>query len=447
MHRRIRWKTACLPLCWCLLLSPSVSADDVSDRSSTFAGKTVEQWGAILSQHVEGPSDEEKEISRQAASALGLIGPPSAVAVEPLTRAVQSPSLEVRDHAVDALGRIGPAAAAAVPTIIAEMDLPPGHINYAPLAAFRREAARSLGRIGPPAKAAVPLLGRALKNEDLGYRVQAALALWRILQQPQAIDFLAAMIDADPPEIAYDALMALGQIGPAAQRVLPRVVAALDHPQSDVRRAAADVLVRWGPSVIEPVAGRIQQDSLRWPAPAAYVLGEVAGELRETVFYRDQIERKEFAAAAQSVLQFAAPALIRLLSDPREPVRQAAQRSLAQMGMLAAPLVADLLDHQDAAVRMAASQTLVQIETFLPSGTAWNEPLEALRNHLLNRLVRQMNQDDPDARAVAFRAFASIDFGDQGRSALPLLRRGLKDENLAVRRYAAQALREVDGEN
>lgn len=445
MHRCTRWKTACLLLCVCLLLSPSVSADAPTDQAPAFAGKTVEQWAAILSQHVDGPSDEEKEISRQAASALGLIGPPSAVAVEPLTRAIQSPSLEVRDHAVDALGRIGAGAAEAVPTIIAEMDLPPSHINYAPLAAFRREAARSLGRIGPPAKAAVPLLGRALKNEDLGYRVQAALALWRILQQPQAIDFLAAMVDADPPEIAYDALMALGQIGPAAQRVLPRVVAALDHPQSDVRRAAADILVRWGPLVIEPVARRIQQGSLRWPAPAAYVLGEVTGALRETVFYHEGIDRAEFATAAQPVLQFAAPALIRLLSDPREPVRQTAERSLAQMGLLAAPLVTDLLDNQDAVVRWAAARTLVQIEAFLPPGTVSNESLEALRRNLLNRVVRQMEQDDPAARAVAFRAFASIDFGDQGRSALPLLRRALKDENLAVRRYAAQALREVDG--
>ncbi len=447
MHRCTCWRLAYLLLCWCLLALKAASADDAAEGPATFGGKTVEQWAQILSQHVEGPSDEDKEISRQAASALGLIGPPSAPAVEPLTRAIQSPSLEVRDHAVDALGRIGSAAAAAVPTIIAEMDLPPHHINYAPLAAFRREAARSLGRIGPAAKAAVPLLGRALKNEDLGYRIQAALALWRILQQPQAIDFLAAMIDSDHPEIAYDALMALGQIGPAAQRVLPRVVAALDHPQSDVRRASADILVRWGPLVIEPVARLIQQDSLRWPAPAAYVLGEIAGDLRDSVFYRDRIDQKEFAETAQPVVQSAAPALIRLLSDPREPVRQTAQRSLAQMGLLAAPLITDLLDHQDAALRLAAAQTLVQIEAFLPPDTVSNEPLDALRRNLLKRLVRQMDQDDPDARAVAFRAFASIDFGDRGRSALPLLRRALKDENLAVRRYAAQALREVDGED
>jgi HEAT repeat protein len=69
----------------------------------------------------------------------------------------------------------------AIPAILAEMDLPPDHINYAPLAGFRRDAARSLGRMGPAAQAAVPVLGRALKNEDPVYRVEAALALWRIL--------------------------------------------------------------------------------------------------------------------------------------------------------------------------------------------------------------------------------------------------------------------------
>jgi HEAT repeat protein len=58
-----------------------------------------------------------------------------------------------------------------------------------------------------------------------------------------------------------------------------------------------------------------------------------------------------------------------------------------------------------------------------------------------------MEHRDPAVRAAAFRAFASMSFGPQARAALPLLRRALKDENLAVRRYAAQALRDAGSED
>jgi HEAT repeat protein len=447
MTRRGRWMTVSFLLCGCVGVSAVWTPAAAAQEPGKLAGKSARQWAAVLAEHVQGESDEDKEISRQAASALGLIGPPAVVAVEPLTRAVQSPSLEVRDHAVDALGRIGPEAAAAVPVLVAEMDLPADHINYAPLAAFRREAARSLGRMGPAAQAAVPVLGRALKNEDRVYRVEAALALWRILQRPQAIDFLAAMTDRDQPPGAYEALMALGEIGPDAMRVLPQVVAALDHPESDVRRAAADVLARWGPPVIEPVGQRLQQGTLRWPAPAAYVLGEVAGPVRDSVLYRDQVSQAEFDAAARAVVQFAAPALLPLLSDPRTAERQTAQHSLSQWGLLAVPFVLDLLLHDDPDVRRTAAETLVRIEATLPPGGTSNRPLDALKSEILSQLAGPMEHRDPAVRAAAFRAFASMSFGPQATAALPLLRHALKDENLAVRRYAAQALRAAGGED
>jgi HEAT repeat protein len=414
---------------------------------ASFAGKTAEQWTAVLVEHLDGESEEDKETCRQAAAALGMIGPAAESAVGSLSQALQSPSIEVRVFAVDALGRIGPGASAAIPAILAEMDLPPDHINYAPLAGFRRDAARSLGRMGPAAQAAVPALGRALKNEDPVYRVEAALALWRILARPQAIDFLAAMIDSTEPEGPYEAMMALGEIGPDAARVVDRVVAALDHPQSDVRRGAADVLVRWGPAVIEPVSRRIQPGTLRWPAPAAYVLGEVVGPLREAVFYREGIAQADFEAAAAPVLPLAAPALVLLMSHSRDEARQTAQQSLAQLGLLAVPFVLDLLKSDDAALRLAAAETLVRIESHLPPAGVTNEPLEALKDDLLNRLVQQMVHRDPQVRAAVFRAFASMSLADRGRSALPLLRRALKDENLAVRRYAAQAIRDAGGED
>ena len=61
---------------------------------------------------------------------------------------------------------------------------------------------RQLGRFGPEAAAAVPMLEKALQNEDSLYRVQAALALWKILQHPQAIPTLRAALKRNESDTA-----------------------------------------------------------------------------------------------------------------------------------------------------------------------------------------------------------------------------------------------------
>jgi HEAT repeat protein len=224
------------------------------------------------------------------------------------------------------------------------------------------------------------------------------------------------------------------------------LIAALDHPQGDVRRAAADVLARLGPSQIEPVArciARGARDGRESAAPAAYALGQMIATLRQEVFYAPDVEPARFNAAAGPVVRFAAPALVALLSDERDAVRQAAQRSLAQMGILAMPILLDVLGSSDAVARRAAIETLVRLDDYLPPDS--NRPqLAALHDVLLARLMDRMQHADPQVRAAAFRAFAGLSFGEAGQAALPLLRRALRDENLAVRRYASQSLREWD---
>jgi len=62
--------------------------------------------------------DENPKVRRQAARALGQMGPAAEPAVPELTAAVEDESPEVRDAAVQALGKIGPAAAPAIPELI-----------------------------------------------------------------------------------------------------------------------------------------------------------------------------------------------------------------------------------------------------------------------------------------------------------------------------------------
>ena len=156
-----------------------VAAQGPQEDASGLPGDSPDRWIRVLQQHLEGNTSEDKEACRHAAQALGEIGPAAAAAVPVLTQATAR-SVEVRNFAVDALGRIGPAAAASVPAILKEVDLPKDHVNYVPLAFFRLLAARALGRIGPEARQAIPLLQATLQSDDVAYRVEAAVAMWKI---------------------------------------------------------------------------------------------------------------------------------------------------------------------------------------------------------------------------------------------------------------------------
>ena len=430
-------------VCWltvCLLgMASGVAEWAVFAEEARFAGRTAVQWGRVLDTHLEGDTEQDKAECRAATAALGYLSDSAQVAREELTRALRSPSLEVRHAAVDALGRIGAEAAESVPAMVAPMDLPREHPHYGALRTYRWLAARALGRIGPAAEAAVPALERALENEDPRYRVQAALALWRIAGRSEMIGFLAAMVQ--PSEAAaYEAVMALGEVGSSAAVVGDRLIAALEHPQSDVRRAAADVLVRLGPSQLEPLAtafGGADADAAR---AAAYALGQLLGRLREELFYRPESEPEAFQATGRRVLRIAVPPLVARLADERDAVRQAAQHALAQLGLLALPALLETAGGPDPLARRAAIETLVRVESYLPEELA-SPQLVAWHDAFRSRLFAAMEHRDPQVRASAYRVFACLFFEPDDRQALALLRGGLRDESLAVRRHASQVLR------
>ncbi|MEE3219587.1 MAG: HEAT repeat domain-containing protein, partial [Planctomycetota bacterium] len=78
----------------------------------------VQQQGLSTKQWIVKLADDDKQVRRRAAYALGQMGPAAAGAVPALTTAADDRNIEVGWYALQALGRIGPAAAAAVPEII-----------------------------------------------------------------------------------------------------------------------------------------------------------------------------------------------------------------------------------------------------------------------------------------------------------------------------------------
>jgi HEAT repeat protein len=123
-----------------------------------------------------GGADESQR--KQAAEALGRLGPAAKSAVPLLVKLLKSGSPEQRDQAVRALGGLGPAAREAVPALIeALQDRETDRQMAADRAAsklrgltldlglsVRAAAADALGEIGPEAKPAVPALLATLKE-------------------------------------------------------------------------------------------------------------------------------------------------------------------------------------------------------------------------------------------------------------------------------------------
>jgi HEAT repeat protein len=107
-----------------------------------------------------------------AAEFLARMGPHAAPAVPVLARALEDPSLEVRQMVARALARIGREAAPAVPAL--ERALADT------AAAVRELAARALGKIGSPAAPALPSLERLLKDPHELVRLYATEAIERI---------------------------------------------------------------------------------------------------------------------------------------------------------------------------------------------------------------------------------------------------------------------------
>jgi hypothetical protein len=136
--------------------------------------------------------------------------------------------------------------------------------------------------------------------------------------------------------------------------------------------------------VIEPVAQRLQQGTLRWPAPAAYVLGEVAGPVAGFGLVPGRGD-------SPGGIRCRCPA--RWSSSPPRPCfpccpirataeRQTAQHSLAQWGLLAVPFVLDLLLHDDPDHPADGGRDAGADRGNLPPGGTSNRPLDALKSEI-----------------------------------------------------------------
>jgi HEAT repeat protein len=401
--------------------------------SGTYGGKGADYWTGQL-------GNDDYLVRLRAAYALGQIVPPTKAAVPRLAELLQDRRREVRCYALHSLGRFGPDAVDAVPAIVASFEDTDNDrwVFHC--------AAEALGRMGPVAKAAEPVLLEALKSTDLNLtlRVEAATALWKISRHEAALPALLAVLRTGKGDAAYQAAMALLEIGPEARSAMPDLVNALKSADPDVRRAAVKVIGSLGPGAAAPLARALRQDPAVDRRAAADALGLLLGEVREKVFYNPATSETRFREVEDALRREVVPVLGPLLNADDPEVRVSAARALARMGPSTASVLLASTRIDNLQFRRAAFDALERLEAYLPQGAAASAGLENVRREALPELMKTLQHDDAEVREAGLRIFGALEIGSYGRQAAPLLRQFLRHEDPRVRSDAARALKRLE---
>ncbi|HTU93994.1 MAG TPA: HEAT repeat domain-containing protein [Gemmataceae bacterium] len=383
---------------------------------------------------IEALKDKREGVALLAGEALGWVLPPPKQAVPALCAAVKNDRAHAAVYA-HALGLLGPPARSAAPELTELLTD----------AASRAEAAVALVRIDPQqADKAVPPLIKDLEAEDEKQRQAAVLALARLgpAAQPtvdaltallrdrllmkieiealgevwaQAIPGLVGLLKSPHAEVRQRAVLALGQIGPAARAALTPLIAALSDRDSAVRIDAAQILQALGAEASEAVPALIanlREPQMEVRAVAAAVLGHIEAGAKE---------------ARQPLLE--------CLLDPDEQVRYAAALSLGRIDSHfteAAPALRDALNDSAAMVQLAAIDSLSHIE---PAAAKDAGPI----------LVALSRKPYPlDVRFRAVEGMTNLLGPDEAKIAEPWLTIELTDAVPNDRLYAARLLANID---
>ena len=419
--------------CW---LGPLDGQDQTA--TATYNGKSAADWIGQL-------AAEDHLVRRRAVYVLGRLDPPPAAAIDSLVELLKDRYGIVRSYAMYALGRIGPKAAAAVGAIIESVQNPENDQD------FRYNGVKALGRIGPAAKSAEPLLLSALKSPDATYRVEAAVALWKISQHPAALPAVLEVLragrgntsDETADDAAYDATMSLLQFGSQAAGALPDLILALGSPHPDVRRAAVTVLASLGTLAVDPIVAALEENSGVDPRAAADALGLILEDVRINTFYRPETTEAQLLEVAARLHSKVVPVLGRFLFDPQPEVRLSAARALARLGPSSVPVLLSALRSENPRAKQTALDALERLESYLPQGIPVSPGVERIKQQSLPALIETLKSHQPEVREAALRIFAALEIGSYGSQAAPLLRQFLRHEDPRVRRDAARALERI----
>jgi len=412
----------------------ALSGGDAARAEPTFLDKPLSAWIKDLA----APDAKQR---RNAAFAIGKIGPDATPAVPRLARALADADPRVIDAAAFALGEIGPPAKDALPALVQLLE----DKNADPRA--RRSAAFAIGSLKPAHASAIAALAVALDDGNPGVRQNAAWALGRVPLGPAApiiLKGLETKINDADPLVRRDVAGAVGNFGRDARGLLPTLLARLPGESDvEVRKAILNTLVNLvGPddgSAVATLRAALKDkdpDAVRF---AAFALGNIGGSraapavpvLREALGDPAVSIRRRAAGSLANVgpdAVNAVPDLAVALADTDAEVQSRAALALTAIGpkaSAAVPALAKALRARATEVRLYAAEALSRIATNLDPA--------------VDELIRLLKEDtDPSVRQRAVWALGRVNHLENSRAAGAL--EGVlseKDPEMAIVRYEA----------
>ncbi|MGA2090635.1 MAG: HEAT repeat domain-containing protein [Endomicrobiales bacterium] len=284
------------------------------------------------------------------------------VAVPALVDSLKNPDVDTRALAVEALGWVGLSGASGLVEALRDTN-----------STIRYNAAFSLVN-STDASFAVPVLIKALKDEDVVFRRNAAEALGRIGSAAKSAvpGLIEAVRDSDA-DVRYNAVEALGHIGPDAKSAVPGLITALKDTDANNRFQAFRALAAIGPSAVPILIKSLGDDNNAVSANAAEALGKIGKvsvpDLTKAV--QDTALNRNIRRLAAKILGWigpdaktAVPVLAAVLNDPDWGVRDNAIFALSQIGPEVQPAISELIiavTNEDWYVRQKAVETLGNI--------------------------------------------------------------------------------------
>jgi len=296
--------------------------------------------------------DENENVRREAAFALGGLGNASETVINALLLRLQNEDYRVRRDAAQALGRLRNASETVIDALLLHLQDGDNSVRY--------QSAFALGRFGNASEVVISALLLRLEDGDNGdnsVRAWAAEALGSLGNASEVVisTLLLHLQDGDN-SVRASAAGALGRLGNASEAVISNLLLRLEDGDNSVRRSAAQALGNLGnvsEVVISALLLRLEDGNENVRAWAAYALGRLGNGSEVLisallVCLEDEHHLvRGWAAEALGNLGNASEAVINALllglEDGNEDVRHWAAQALGKLGNASEAVISALL--------------------------------------------------------------------------------------------------------
>jgi HEAT repeat protein len=382
---------------------------------------------------------EKEQAVYWACLVLSEIGPDAEDAVPALIKVLDDKRPGVRREAILALAAIGEASAPARDALVEALDCEINNVV----------ATYALGKIGAVPPAAEKKIAKNARGDD---GVLAAVSLWALARlhpddaalERRSVRRLAEFLKSDDPRQREAAARALIELDPDPQIARPVIKKVMDGASPEVLNAAMDAMAGLGEKVLPRMIEALEAPEVR--ARAAAIIARIGAKAKRAVpalvdalADPDPQTRNEILFALAAIgpdAKAAVPAVTKALSDADMNVRYAACYALGSIGPAAKSAKAALqrnLASPDEFLSVSSAWALARIDPGCTETAPKSVPL----------LVKALGEPDAMTRLHAAESLGLL--GPLAKDAAPALQKAVQDANADVREAATKALKAIGG--